>query len=323
MHETRIDLARLDDAAFARLYEQRLKPCFVANERGRIEALDVFKTRALISGALAISAAVIAAMLWGLGAAVFVALAAGGLFGGVWAYQPLAKLGEKLKREYCDAIAESIDASFDASLFLPPAFERIQALGLVPGFARSKFEDHFGGQHRGSSYDLYEAHLEQRRRDSKGRTHYSTVFRGQLIKLHFPRAFLGTTIVRRDAGMFNIFGGGASNGSKLERVGLTDPKFEQVFEVWGTDQVEARYLVHPVMMERLLELEQTLRGKRIRCAFEGGDLLIAVEGGNLFEPGSLFEPLDDPARARRIVDDIASVIRVMEQVLTAQAARPA
>jgi hypothetical protein len=103
--------------------------------------------------------------------------------------------------------------------------------------------------------------------------------------------------------------------------GLVDPHFEKAFEVWSTDQVEARYLLHPVMMERLLGLESGLHGRRIRCAFEGGDILAAVEGGDLFEPGDMFKPLVDPSRARRIVDEIASVVRVMDQVLTAQVIR--
>src|SRR5690606_24551245 len=88
------------------------------------------------------------------------------------------------------------------------------------------------------------------------------------------------------------------------------------FEVWGTDQVEARYLLHPVMMERLLELETKLHGKRLRCAFEDGDCLVAVEGGNLFEPGDLFKPLVDPARARRIVNEISGVFGVLLVELT-------
>ena len=76
------------------------------------------------------------------------------------------------------------------------------------------------------------------------------------------------------------------------------------------------------MMERLARSwRQRCKGKRLRCAFEGGDLLVAVEGGNLFEPGDLFKPFDDPARARRIVDDIAGVMRVMDQVHRAQARR--
>ena len=316
-----IDLAKLDDAKFDALYKSRIEPCFASNEAGRIEAVKQFTTRAWIGAAVVLAAAI--------GFAVFagdwqIALVVG-LMGGVvaWAiaHQPIAKLGKKLKQEYCGAIAEAMGANFTLGGFDPPAFTRLREMSLVPSFARSKFEDLFHGEHKRASFDLYEAHLEQRHTDSKGRTRYSTVFRGQLIRMHFPREFLGVTIVRRDAGVFNVFGGGTRNGQKLERVRLVASEFEKAFEVWGTDQVEARYLLHPVMMERLIELERGLKGKRIRCAFENGDLLVAVEGGNLFEPGDLFKPLVDPARARRIVDEIAGVVKVMDQVLTAQAQR--
>jgi hypothetical protein len=133
--------------------------------------------------------------------------------------------------------------------------------------------------------------------------------------MHFPRSFAGVTVVRRDNGIFNLLGGEPG----MKRVGLEDPVFEKAFEVWGTDQVEARYLVHPAFMQRLLDLETRLKGSRLRCAFEQGDLIIAIEGGNLFEPGDLFKPLIDVTRAKRIVDEIGSVVRVLDEVLTAQA----
>jgi hypothetical protein len=318
-----VDLARLDDAVFDRLYRERIEPCFAANEAGRLEAVRQFNQRIWIGGAIVLA---IIAITWFWGRQFDLVLVLGfmsGLVAGIVAYQPIAKLGKKLKQEYCGAIAEAMGASFSMSGFSPPAFARFNELRLLPNHARSKFEDRFHGAHKGASFDLYEGHLEQRTTDSKGRTRYSTVFRGQLVRMHFPREFLGVTIVRRDAGMFNVFGGGQTAGRKLERVRLVASEFEKAFEVWGTDQVEARYLLHPVMMERLIELERGLHGKRIRCAFEGGDLLVAVEGGDLFEPGDLFKPLVDPARARRIVNEIAGVVKVMDQVLTAQAQRPA
>lgn len=317
-----LDLAHLDDEMFERLYKTRIEPCFAANETGRLSAVEAFKRRVAATATIALGLAAGAGLLAREPTFALVVGIFGLVAGGIWAYQPLAQLSRKLKQEYCAAIAEAMGANFSLGGFDPPAFQRIRTLSLVPSFARSNFEDCFSGAHKNASYQLYEAHLEQRHTDGKGRTRYSTVFRGQLVRLHFPRDFLGTTIVRRDAGVFNVFGGGSNGGQKLERVGLVDPKFERIFEVWGTDQVEARYLVHPVMMERLLELETTLHGKRIRCAFEGGDLLIAVEGGNLFEPGDLFKPLVDPSRARRIVNEVASVVRVMDHVLTAQAQRP-
>lgn len=317
-----IDLARLDDALFDRLYKERIEPCFASNEEGRLEALKQFKQRLLIGGGIVLAILVIVGALTSDPTAglVFAFMAAIGA--GVIAYQPLAKIGRKLKQEYCTAIAEAMGATFRVAAFDPPAFARLKGLRLVPGYARSNFEDLFTGTHKGARYELYEAHLEQRTTDSKGRTRYTTVFRGQLIRMHFPREFLGVTIVRRDAGVFNVFGGGELDGRKLERVRLVASEFEKAFEVWGTDQVEARYLLHPVMMERLIELEKGLHGKRLRCGFENGDLLVAVEGGNLFEPGDLFKPLVDPARARRIINEIAGVVKVMDQVVTAQSARP-
>ncbi|MGE0741798.1 MAG: DUF3137 domain-containing protein [Hyphomonadaceae bacterium] len=312
-----IDLARLDDAAFQRLYAERIEPCFAANESDRLSAVETFRRRTTI-GAAAVFAGMVIVGVWAgeLAPALITGLVLG-LIAWAIAYQPLAQVGQTLKRQYCAAIAQAMGASFAMGGFAPPALERLKALNLLPAYSRAKFEDLFSGSYKHSAFALYEGHLEQRRTDSKGRTHYSTVFRGQLIRMRFPREFLGVTIVRRDAGVFNVFGG----GKNLERVRLVSSEFERAFEVWSTDQVEARYLLHPVMMERLIELERGLHGKRLRCAFEGGDLLVAVEGGNLFEPGDLFKPFVDSARARRIVNEIAGVFKVMDQVLTAQALR--
>lgn len=312
-----LDLAALDEAGFEALYRARIQPCFIANENARVEAVASLKRRALWVSLALLALAGAAFAIWRDGQVILLVALFGGALGGVFAYQPLANMGRDLKRAYGGAIAEAIGARFDMAFAVAPAFDRIKALGLVPGFTRSKFEDLFAGDYKGCAFELYEGHLEQRHSDSKGRTRYSTVFRGQLVRMHFPRDFLGVTIVRRDAGVFNMFGGREG----LKKVGLEDPVFEKAFEVWGSDQVEARYLLHPVLMQRLLDLESALKGKKLRCAFEGGDLLVAVEGGDLFEPGDLFKPLDDPARARRIVEDIAGVVRVMDQVLTAQARR--
>jgi hypothetical protein len=316
-----LDLTRLDEATFRRLYGERIEPLFRANEAGRLQAVAKFQQWLWVGGALTVLATVLAFAAAARPQAVLAIAVLGAVLTGIVAYQPLAKASKELKRQYCSAIAEAMGAQFAVDGFQPPALERLKAMRLLPSYQRSTFEDLFVGAHKGASYELYEADLQQRRSTGKS-TSYVTVFRGQLIRLRFPVPFLGVTIVRRDAGVLNAFGGGDIEGRKLERVRLVDPSFEKAFEVWGTDQVEARYLLHPVMMERLIALETALHGKRIRCAFEDGEMLIAVEGGNLFEPGDMFKPLVDPARARRVVDELASVVRVMDQVLTAQAERP-
>ena len=73
-------------------------------------------------------------------------------------------------------------------------------------------------------------------------------------------------------------------------------------------------------MEHLLALETAYNGKRLRCGFQDGDLLLAVQGGDRFELGSMFTPLDDPVRVRTVVNDIAQVLRLIDSMLTAEVA---
>lgn len=312
-----LDLAELDEPGFQKLYSERIEPCFRANEADRVTAVAAFRSRLMIGVPVSLTLAALAYGFTHSWPFATIALLMCGLLTYGIAYAPLAAVGKRLKQAYCAAIADAMGARFTMGAFAPPALDRLSHLRLLPDYTRSSFEDLFSGAYKACAFDLYEANLEQRHTDSKGRTYYSTVFRGQLVRMHFPRKFLGVTVVRRDMGIFNGLGGGLG----LEKVGLEDPKFEKAFEVWGSDQVEARYILHPVLMQRLLDLETTYKGKGLRCAFEEGDMLVAIEGGNLFEPGDLFTPLDDPKRARRIVDEIAGVMKVMDQVITAQAGR--
>ncbi len=205
-----------------------------------------------------------------------------------------------------------------------PRFDAFRSHGLIPHSDRRSFEDHFSGEAHGANFQLYEAHLKQRRR-SENRTYYVTVLRGVLIRIAFPRTVEGATLITRDKGLFNTFEGFANQtfgkaGRKLERIGLVDPTFEKRFEVYGTDQVMARYLLTPSFMERLLELETLLSGKNVRAVFDEdlapeagrGELLIAAETGNQFEPGSLFKPLAERAR----IEAIYAEIKLIDDIIT-------
>ena len=88
--------------------------------------------------------------------------------------------------------------------------------------------------------------------------------------------------------------------------------FEQAFQVYSNDQVEARFLLTPDLMQRLINLEKVFHGSKLRCAFQDGELLIALEGGDLFEPGSLFTPLDNPERVRELLDDFAAIFNLID-----------
>jgi hypothetical protein len=312
-----LDLARLDDAGFSALWRDKIEPIFSRFEAPRLAAKAKYKQR----------------LTWGLPGAAAVGIGAGVIFqdffvagitgaltaAGAYAFAsaPLGAVGKQVKAKLLDALAKAIGATYQAETRPPGVMERTRTLGLTPSADRSSFDDWFHGARHDCPFDLFEAHLEDERRDKDGDTDWVTVFRGQIIRLTFPKKFLGTTVVRRDAGIFN---GLMGMGSKMERVGVADPKFEKTFEIWSTDQVEARYLVHPVLMQRLLDLERHFEGKRLRCGFQDGEVVIAIEGGDKFEVGDMTKPLTDPTMARGIVEELRTIMLLIDDVLTAEEA---
>jgi hypothetical protein len=237
---------------------------------------------------------------------------------------PLQQLRKEVKHGLNAQLAQAFGLTYAPKPPSPARYDDFVSHGLLPGSDRRAFEDHFAGEAHGADFELYEAHLEQRRQ-TKDRTYYVTVFHGVLIRMSFTRTVEGVTLVTRDMGVFNgleAFSRRHLSGRKLERIGLVDPKFERLFEVYGTDQVMARYLLTPSFMERLLRLEDILAGKNVRCVFDEdlvpesgrGELLIAAETGNKFEPGSLFSRLDDRKRVAtlhaefRLIEDIIETL---------------
>ena len=216
------------------------------------------------------------------------------------------------KQKIVGGICGYVGWKFDAQPALP-AIGNWSSLRLirkgyegVQGYRDHKvsLEDEISGEAHGAVFNSVEVKLT--RKSGKNRV---TDFQGQLMSITFPRQFIGRTIVLRDKGFLQ----GKKKGD-MKRVGLVDPTFEKIFEAYGTDQVEARYLLTPVFMQTLIDLERSLGGKNIRFGFDQNKLFIAIETPNQFEAGSMLEPLTDPARTQKILDEIGAVYDVVDVV---------
>jgi hypothetical protein len=224
-------------------------------------------------------------------------------------YYPLTKVSKNAKEQILGKIAPALNLSFVSDIPYPDTFASFNRYGCLPGFDRSGFEDQWSGSHRGRNFLLYEAHLERESRDKEGKREWTTVFRGQLIRLELLRPLHSTTVLKRDAGIFNKF---TSPGDGFKRIGFPVSTFEKAFEAWGTDQMEARYILDPVVMEKLIALETTLAGGKIRGIFEGEVAYLMVEGRDLFEIGNMFETLLDPTNTKKIAGEVESLRSIMD-----------
>ena len=240
----------------------------------------------------------------------------------------IGALSTQIKHQVLNRLAEIFDLHYASKPAETTRFRRFQQLGILPTATRQSFGDHFSGHSNGTDFELYEAHLEQRhtrtvttKNGTRTETYYVTVFRGALIRINFPRKVEGVTVVTRDAGWFNGLGGGQQiDGRKLKRVGLADPKFEKIFEVYGDDQVLARYMLTPSFMERLLALETALKGTGLCAAFDAnsgeGELLISAHTGDQFETASGGSPIPDRATVERILNELRLVTEIVDMVVT-------
>lgn len=162
---------------------------------------------------------------------------------------------------------------------------------------------------------------------SNGKRRYKlkNVFSGYLIEMDMNKRFSGHTIlldgyVDNGEDIFSFLG---LNPDKMDKVELEDPEFEDYFyEIRSTDQVEARYILTPTMMERLKKLykrlENILRIRECRLSFLENKVLMAFKLSSfnkMLRLCSLLKPLDKQDREICAFKDSLLVILEIVDVL--------
>ena len=288
-------------------YEETILPFLNEQEATRQRAIKILVT--IMAGAVVAAIIIKAASLFGESSgqvAIFVMIA--GAAASFWRF---TKSRREISHGLFERVAAALDFKYEASPGPHSQLEDFKRLKLLPRYDSAAFEDHFEGVYENTSFSLCEAHfkLEQRGDDNRSER---TVFHGQLIAIDAPKRFLGHTVIQRDKGVFNRLG---KPSKAFQRVGLASPAFEKIFEAWSTDQVEARDLLDPLMLERFEALEGLYDGANLCAAFTGGKALIALRVGDRLNMGSMFQPLADDARVENILKELDLIFDLID-VLT-------
>ena len=185
------------------------------------------------------------------------------------------------KREIVGPILESL---VPGSLYLPESgipeslFRECGLFTLTPDRYRS--EDLMQGKIDKTTFFLAEVHAERRvvTVDSKGRTseHWEDIFKGFLFVADFNKHFSGRTLLHRDTWI--------KMPREGNRIKLEDPRFEKYYDVYATDPVEARYILTPSLMERIVELNKKFNKPTL--SFINANVVVAIPTRqNYFETG--------------------------------------
>lgn len=238
--------------------------------------------------------------------------ALGGGLGWVWAF---TSLNNAYRRAYKTRIIPHLAACFGELDYRPavePDLKRLTRLGLIPGFGKKLIEDEIYGNYRGIPLSIIEAKLETGGKNS------SVVFNGLLVGLMFPRGFDGTTIVAKDGGILGNAMSDFVRTNGLERVRLEDSRFEDRYQVYSSDQIAARALLTPAVMERLMELAIYSEGDPPRMLVEYGRMSVSIakeKKANLFEPPSISSPAVGEQVLMQLSDDIGGALKLVDAVV--------
>ena len=292
---------RSEFSELGKFYEEELAPLMRKQERARREAIS----QALAIGGVGLVACLLIVLLPGdpgnIPFFVFVVV----LVVAAWRIQAVRKTisGTVLGR-----ICEWLGLKYVQKIARPEYCADFRRLTLLPSFDDDHWEDEIRGRRGEADFVVSEAHLKMEDDDDDSSR---TVFHGQVLVVDYHREFLGETIVKRDLGVFNRFG---KPGRNFQRVGMVSERFEKAFEAWSTDQVEARYLLDPAVLERFEELDRLFSGSKLRAAFSQGKLFVAIETGDKLSVGTMFQTMDTPQRVEQILREFDIIFDLVDIV---------
>lgn len=234
-------------------------------------------------------------------------------------------VSENYRKEYKEKIIARIAGYADEGLEYSPE-------GFIPmdAFVRSRIfnlscdkysgEDHFRGKIGKTDIEFSEVTAQHRNNSGTGgkrSEEYTTILRGLFIIADFNKHFKTHTVVLPDTAekLFGKFGQTLQSAAfgRGELVRLEDPRFEKEFCVYGDDQVEARYILTPSLMERILAYRKKWN-TRVYLSFLDSKVYIAISMyKDLFEMRP-FKPVADYAFLEENLKFLTLITEVVEDL---------
>ena len=228
------------------------------------------------------------------------------------------KLKKTLKVKYKEEIIKEMvyfidpSLSYNSTSFISQSdFENSKL--FTKGIDRYEGDDLVVGNIGKTEVRFSELNAQYETTDKDGRSRYVSIFNGIFFIADFHKDFVGETIVLPDRAE-KLFGKLGTifqkmNVSRPDLVKLENPDFEKAFVVYGSDQVEARYILTPALMERIMDFQK--KSGKIYLSFLYSKVYIAISlNKNLFEP-----PLFKSMLNYKLVEDYFKYLILMVNIV--------
>ncbi len=245
-------------------------------------------------------------------------------------YWPIELLGGSLRPDFKEHVIAPLIRFYSPDLSYNPIgsvpFDALRESKLVPGHVDiMEGEDLVSGEVNGVKIAFSELQAMRKLDEDKP----IPIFHGFFFVAEFTKDFAGVTVsypsltARRLIGVFARAGLGREGMGSLmqvgdkphgtERVTLESPEFEKAFSTYSTDQIEARYILTPSLMDRMLEFRRKA-DVPVGISFVHSKVFIAFQTrGKMFEP-PFFQSLLRPEVAKRCLRELELAIGIVNDL---------
>ncbi len=160
--------------------------------------------------------------------------------------------------------------------------------GILPPHNIFEQDDAIDGRYNGRQVEIVEFELMEHHTyyssESSGGSNIRKVFRGILFKTTLDKPFKSRVIVRQKGAAY-------CGVQKMQKVVLESNEFNNIYEVFAEDQVEARYFLTTSMMDRLINIYKC--GQNINLSVVNNNIAVVKQTKkDMFEP-DINKPLND------------------------------
>ncbi|CAH0533330.1 hypothetical protein VST7929_01196 [Vibrio stylophorae] len=210
------------------------------------------------------------------------------------------QLMHEAKQKMLRAVLRYFDPAIKVNSSQPHPKYYYRRFQILPPFEYIYTDDRMLGHHEGSQFELTEVTLTNYMMGS------DEIFHGIFLECGLYKNFEGTTLVMQPHGPLGHLQHPAPE--HFERARLEDPGFEKEYEVFTTNQIEARYLLPPATLDCFYRLGQAFRSS-VQACFQDKKVIVALE-----TPHDYFSSRLNPEEPARFIDDIHQLFYEMIEI---------
>ena len=168
------------------------------------------------------------------------------------------------------------------------------------------FDDYIKGKYKDTNIEIQEISL--KKIFGEGSVPF---FHGLILSVDFKKDFNGRVIFYSDKELCL-----RSASAGLEQIYTEDVEFNKLFNVYSSDQIDARYIFNPVFMEKLKYVSKNYSDYKINGEFKNQKLYIIISSAKNWFEIPFFKPANTPLVFYQPVNDLKNLLSIVDSVLS-------